>query len=202
MNVQHDLELQRAEYRFAAKIGPLSAANAREHQLVGSPVGPPMGVLFEGYLQRRWSEHSLIEEKFFALEGAEGRNVFLVLYPRAPVNGEDDCTVPEQALSLAGSWITPASDAIDPQCKRVKLFGFQLCFLPATGHGVVVSRLELFADSEDEAREWVLQLVTAGARGDAELCWRWLLGGCEWVLQLVTAGAPPKPIIRRRIAQR
>eukprot|EP00900_Chrysochromulina_parva_P024704 jgi/Chrpa1/6868/Chrysochromulina_OHIO_Genome00012085-RA len=128
-----------------------------------------MGVLFEGYLQRRWSEHSPIEETFFALEGAEGRNVFLVLYPRAPVNGEDDCTVPEQALSLAGSWITPASDAIDPQCKRVKLFGFQLCFLPATGHGVVVSRLELFADSEDEAREWVLRLVSAGARGDAEL---------------------------------
>jgi hypothetical protein len=92
-----------------------------------------MGVLFEGYLQRRWSEHSPIEETFFALEGAEGRNVFLVLYPRAPVNGEDDCTVPEHALSLAGSWITPASDAIDPQCKRVKLFGFQLCFLPATG---------------------------------------------------------------------
>ena len=49
-----------------------------------------MGVIFEGYLQHRWDEHSRLVDAFFAIEGANGSTTFLVLYPPVPADVDEE----------------------------------------------------------------------------------------------------------------
>ena len=122
-----------------------------------------MVVIHEGPLQLRTQKDRsrTYADAYFAIDSAEAKHAFLLQY--LPPQSEDDDPLsipPAEAFSLARSSLASSSNASASSSAAFDLL---------VDAGGVPMRLELAAFDEEEARKWVVQLVSVGVASSDEL---------------------------------